>query len=138
MKIIAAAILIVFAGTARSEEAVGPTVRPILKSATNSFGQPISFPQGPGQVAVSMYEIPVGAKLPVHEHPNPRIGYVLSGIIEVINIDTGEKRSFRQGDTILESVGKWHMGSNAGSVAVKLLVIDLQPLGASDATVLKR
>jgi quercetin dioxygenase-like cupin family protein len=137
MRLITAVAIAVLSGASCARAAEGTFVVPILKTDTNSFGQPISFPQGLGQIAVSMYEIPVGARLPVHEHPASRIGYVLNGAIQVTNAETGETHTFRKGEAILELVGIWHTGSNPGTEPTKLLVIDLQAKGAGDPTILR-
>lgn len=132
---IVAAVMV--AGTALAQEGAKVEVKPITSTTVNSFGQEIAFPQGPGQVAVSMYEIPPGAELPVHKHPTPRIGYVLSGALQVTNVENGESRTFQPGEVILESVDRWHKGSNPSKDLLKLLVVDLQPKGAGDPTVVR-
>ncbi len=138
MKLLLATALTVLTAPAIAKGAAETKVVPVLKTDSNSFGQPIVFPQGEGQVAVSIYEIPVGAKLPVHKHPTPRVGYVLSGTIQVTNVDTGDAHTFHQGEAVLESVDSWHTGANVGPGPLKLLVVDLQPKGASEPTVFKK
>jgi quercetin dioxygenase-like cupin family protein len=49
-----------------------------------------------------------GATLPVHKHPYPRYGYVLTGRLCVTNMETGQSDIYEPGDFILESVGQWH------------------------------
>lgn len=112
-------------------------VKAVTSASANSFGQEIRFPEGPGQVAVSMYEIPPGAALPVHKHPTPRIGYVVAGTLQVTNVENGETHVFKPGEVILESVERWHKGSNPGTDPLKLLVIDLQSKGAGNPTIAK-
>lgn len=138
MKLSLGMALAILSGAAMAKGADQTKVVPILKTDINSFGQPIVFPQGSGQVAISIYEIPVGAKLPIHKHITPRVGYVLSGTIQVTNVDTGDARTFHAGEAIVESVASWHTGANVGTKPLKLLVVDLQPKGASDPTILKK
>ena len=111
-------------------------VTPVLSADVNSAGQPIVFPRVNGHVTVSLFEIPPDATLPVHKHPFPRMGYVLSGSLRVTNLQTGVSQTYKAGDAVLESVGEWHEGTNPGRDMLRLLVIDLLESGAEN-TVLR-
>ncbi len=111
-------------------------ITPVLSANVNSAGQPIVFPQSNGHVTVSVFEIAPGATLPVHKHPFPRLGYVLSGFLRVANLQTGLSQTYKTGEPVLESVGEWHEGTNPGPIPLRLLVIDLMETGAHN-TVLK-
>lgn len=110
---------------------LGVEVKPIASLDVNSAGQPIIFPQTNGHVTASMYDIPPGESLPVHEHPFPRMGYVLSGTLRVTNTESGVSKDYEAGAFVLESVGIWHKGENPGRDNLKLLVIDLIEKGAA-------
>ena len=112
-------------------------VTPLASVTETASGQPIVLPQKNVQVLVSSFEIPPGAKLPVHMHPSARYAYVLEGQLEVTNVDTGKSTSYKKGDFIVEMIGTWHQGANVGSEPVKLLVIDQVEKGTSN-TVLKQ
>jgi quercetin dioxygenase-like cupin family protein len=112
-------------------------VTPVLKSSVTIAGDPIVLPQNDAQVIVSIVEIEAGATLPIHKHIFPRYGYVLQGTLQVTNLERQHTDEFQAGDFILESVGHWHRGTNAGDVPVKLLVIDIVEKGAENS-VLKR
>jgi quercetin dioxygenase-like cupin family protein len=75
--------------------------------------------------------------LPVHKHPYPRYGYVLSGELRVTNMETGQNDTYKPGDFVLESVGQWHMGANIGGKRLKLLVIDIVEKGQMNTVVRK-
>lgn len=110
-------------------------VTPVLSAVTTSAGQPITFPKKDGQVIASIYDIPPGITLPVHEHPFPRLGYVLAGTLSVTNAETGKVENYKSGELISESIGQWHKGTNPGSEMLKLLVIDLVDQGANNTVV---
>lgn len=112
-------------------------VTTVLSADANSAGQPIVFPVRNGHVTASIYEIPPGATLPVHKHPFPRMAYVLEGSLRVTDVEAGRSRDYGRGDFMLESVDRWHEGSNVGRTPLRLLVIDLTEKGAA-ATLLKR
>ncbi|WP_440981108.1 cupin domain-containing protein [Shinella sumterensis] len=106
-------------------------VRPVTRTTTTMTGQPISLPGNNPEVTVSIYEIPPGAKLPQHRHPNIRYGYMLSGHLRVTNADTGSVSDFKTGDFIVESLGQWHSAVNPDNEPIKLLVIDQAAAGAT-------
>ena len=120
-----------------STPAAKVVVTPLASVTETASGQPIMLPQKNVQVLVSSFEIPPGAKLPVHMHPSARYAYVLEGQLEVTNVDTGKSTSYKKGDFIVEMIGTWHQGANVGSEPVKLLVIDQVEKGTSN-TVLKQ
>jgi quercetin dioxygenase-like cupin family protein len=113
------------------ERRPGPTRRggrePILSATETANGAPILLPRDEAQVLVSRYEIPAGAKLPVHSTPFPRMAYVLSGTLVVTDVSTGTDTSYSEGSFVIEMVEAWHFGRNDGPDAVQLLVIDLVP-----------
>ena len=104
----------------------------VLSTDVNSAGQPIVFPQQRGQVDVLIYEIKPGAVLPLHKHPFPRMGYMLSGMLRVTNIETRISSVYATGDFALEAVDKWHKAESIGDESAKLLVIDLVDRGAEN------
>lgn len=99
-------------------------VKPVASIMTTATGQPITLPQRDVQVIVSSYDIPAGAKLPVHKHPFPRYAFVQAGNLQVTNVVTGKSNSYAAGDFIIEMIDEWHRASNLGADPVKLLVID--------------
>jgi quercetin dioxygenase-like cupin family protein len=121
----------------QAQEGEDVMVTQLLSSTATSSGQPIVLPQKDAQVVVSIYDIMPGATLAVHNHPHPRYGYVLSGILRVNNIDTGQIDTYTPGAFILESVGEWHAAASIGSEPLKLLVIDIVEKGQSNMVPLK-
>ena len=131
-----AALLLMLAAPL-SAQAEGVKVEPISKTSVTSSGQPIVLPRGHVKVISSIYEVPPGAKLPVHKHNYPRYGYMLSGQLRVTNVQTGKSTTFNPGDFIIESLGQWHKAESIGTDPVKLVVIDQVPKGHDDNTVLQ-
>lgn len=135
LRLAIAAITLAFASNASADSQV--TVEPIFHSSETIAKQPVQFPAGPIDIAASIFTIQPGASLPVHRHPYPRLGYVLSGTITVYNEETKLSQTFKPGDVIVESVAKWHSGTNPGREPLKLLVIDEAPAGAQTTEVRK-
>ncbi|MPZ39017.1 MAG: cupin domain-containing protein [Rhizobiales bacterium] len=96
----------------------------IFSATTTANGQPIKLPQGDAEVVVWTYDIPVGARLPVHKHPFPRYAYVLQGMLQVTDVEMSRTSDYKAGDFIVEMVDAWHYGANTGSEPVRLLVVD--------------
>ena len=113
------------------------TIKQFLSTTTTSAGQTIVLPKKGAELVASIFEIPPGARLPEHEHPYPRYGYILSGSLRVTDTETGQSKTYRSGDFVLESVGRWHTGANAGKEPTRLLVIDIVQNGHTN-TVLRK
>ena len=96
----------------------------VFSATTTANGQPIALPQGNAEVVVWIYDIPVGARLPVHKHPFQRYAYVLAGTLRVAAADNSRTWDYKAGDFIVEMVDAWHYGTNIGTEPVRLLVID--------------
>jgi quercetin dioxygenase-like cupin family protein len=116
----------------QAQERKDITVTQLLSSTVTSSGQPIVLPQKGAQIVVSIYDMVPGATLPVHNHPYPRYGYVLSGNLRVTNTETGHVGTYRPGDFILEAVRQWHVGAIIGAEPLKLLVIDIVEKGQTN------
>jgi len=112
-------------------------VMQVLSSTATSSGQPVVLPRKDAQIVVSIYHVMPGATLAVHNHPHPRYAYVLSGLLRVNNIDTGQTDTYAPGAFILESVGHWKTETSIGSEPLKLLVIDVVENGQPNVVPLK-
>jgi len=136
---IAAAALIVAAGTSHAEEAQTKpvTTAQIASQTVTAAGQPILLPAGPVRVTVTRFDIPPGATLPIHKHPYPRYAYVEQGHLTVTEADSGASHAYQTGDVIIEMIDRWHFGRNTGNEPVRLLVFDQVPEGATN-TVLRQ
>lgn len=100
----------------------GATVTTLKKSSVTEDGRPISYPrtQNP-EVTAILVELPVGGETGWHQHPYPLYAFVLSGTL-VVELDSGAKQVFCEGDVIIEVVNRAHNGKNTGSTPVKLVV----------------
>jgi quercetin dioxygenase-like cupin family protein len=132
-----AAFLIGLASRADTQEATGKVrAKRIFSATTTNSGQPILLPKSNVEVVAWMYDIPSGAKLPVHKHPFQRYAYVLSGTLQVTDVENGRTFEYKPGDFIVEMVDGWHYGTNNAKEPVRLLVIDQVEKGQGN-TILK-
>lgn len=74
-------------------------------------GQPLAVPSGPLQVVATRSVLPAGAKIPTHMHFWARYVYVESGEVQLVLAGSGESRTFKAGEMIVEPIGKWHSGT---------------------------
>src|SRR5262245_16831568 len=132
-----AACILALASSADTQEATGKVrASRIFSATTTNSGQPIVLPKSNVEVVVWMYDIPSGSKLPVHKHPFQRYAYVLSGTLQVTDVQNARTFEYKPGDFIIEMVDGWHYGTNNGKEAVRLLVIDQVEKGQAN-TILK-
>ncbi|MGZ8281744.1 MAG: cupin domain-containing protein [Allosphingosinicella sp.] len=109
-----------------------PTVTLLNRSATTVTGQNISLPQGAVEVVITRTLIPAGGSLPMHKHPWPRYAIVESGRLRVHWEQAGLTREFGPGEAVIEAIDQWHEGVAIGPEAVRLIVVDQVPPGATN------
>ncbi|WP_354119258.1 cupin domain-containing protein [Bradyrhizobium sp. LA6.12] len=134
---LAIGLLVLFLSPGRAQQQNEIVVTPLLSTTTTSAGQEIVLPEKDPQLVVTIFDIPPQMQLPEHKHPYPRYGYILSGNLRVIDTETGRSKTYRTGDFVVEAVGRWHSGANAGGESAKVLVIDIVEKGHTN-TVLRQ
>lgn len=130
-------VLALLASSPSAHEQKDIVVTQLLSTTKTSSGQPIVLPRTDVQIVASIYDVMPGATLQTQYHPYPRYKYVLSGILRVDNIDTGQTQTYKPGNFVLESVGLWHTSTSIGSEPLKLLVIDVVEKGQPNTVLLK-
>lgn len=94
----------------------------ILQTSETNTGDPIVYPVTDSpQVTVAIVEIAPGASTPEHKHPYPLVGYILQGMLEVTAED-GTVNVYKEGDALVEALGKNHHGRNIGDTPVRVLI----------------
>lgn len=94
----------------------------LLETSVTNTGDPIVYPvTDKPQVTVAVVEIAPGASTPEHKHPYPLVGYILQGTLEVTAAD-GTVNVYKEGDALVEALGKDHQGRNIGDTPVRVLI----------------
>jgi quercetin dioxygenase-like cupin family protein len=137
LQCLAVALLASLTSQAYAQPKTDITIKQLLSTTITSAGQKIVLPKNDAELVASIFEIPPRAQLPEHKHPYPRYGYILSGSLRVTDTETGQSKTYRPGDFVLESVDRWHTGANAGDEPARLLVIDIVQNGHTN-TVLRK
>jgi len=105
-----------------------PTVVPLASTDKTVTGQTIVSPEHPTVKAVMVTFMP-GDKTVVHTHPFPHYGYMLEGVLTIVNTETGKVFDLKPGEFLVEMLNTAHYGENRGTVPVRLLVVDSVPEG---------
>jgi quercetin dioxygenase-like cupin family protein len=124
-------VLLLCAGAASAQQEPKIKVTPLLETVTTLTGQKLEYPKNNPQVKVTMAELPPGAAVGWHEHPNLRYVYVLDGTL-TIEMEDGTRREFPAGTIFVEALRTRHRGVNAGATPVKVLFIDHAEAGQSN------
>jgi quercetin dioxygenase-like cupin family protein len=94
----------------------------LIKSTHSWDGSQLpSYPEGQPEVTILRITIPVGAKLPLHQHPYINAGVLIKGELTALT-KKGEKLIMIAGEPIVEVVNKWHFGTNSGNVPAEIIV----------------
>jgi quercetin dioxygenase-like cupin family protein len=133
-----AASFVLLASPLQAFESKSVVVTSILSTTVTIGGQPIILPRKDTQILVSLYQIAPGVALPVHKHPFPRYGYVLTGTLQITDMETRKSSVYKSGDFIVETIGHWHQGVNIGTAPLRLLVIDQVEKGQSNTILQKQ
>lgn len=79
------------------------------------------YARGQPQISVLKYEIPPGARLPLHYHEHANAGVLLSGSLTVHSED-GAVTRLGPGEVLVELVGTPHYGVNEGDQTTVVVV----------------
>lgn len=102
---------------------------PLLSTGTTVVGEEIRYPSGTAHVTASIVTLAPGARTLVHKHGVPMFAYILEGEITV-DYGTKGKRTYRQGDALMEAMDVAHFGENTGTQPMRLIAVYM---GANDA-----
>ena len=121
LRYVLSAILLVLTTTLAAQESKVATTEILLQTSTSWDGNTLpEYGTGQPEITVSRIVIPSGFELPVHRHPVPLAGYMVSGELTVSKSDS-VFQVFRAGEVINEVINTWHYGKNTGDTDVVLI-----------------
>jgi quercetin dioxygenase-like cupin family protein len=123
--------------SAQSAAAVQPAATPsypaapLLSTGTTVLGEPLRYPHGPAHVTSAIVALAPGERTIVHKHGVPMFAYILEG---EITVDYGKhgKRTYRQGQSLMEAMNVAHFGENTGTEPMRLIVVYMGAARAKD------
>lgn len=74
------------------------------------------------EVTVVRIQIPMGEKLPLHQHPILNVGYLTKGELTVYT-EKGDVLKLKAGDPIIEVIDTWHYGESTGDEDAEIVVV---------------
>jgi len=96
---------------------------------TTSAGEPLHYLSTPEAVVSSdILTVPPGKVSRWMVHPVPAYLYVLQGDLTLEFLD-GSRKTFHEGQALLQSQTKWHRGRNDGQVPLRFLAVFLGSKG---------
>jgi len=106
---------------------------PLLSTGTTVMGETLHYPTGgAAHVTAAIATLAPGTRTVLHRHGVPLFAYVLEGEITVDYGDHG-KRTYRQGDALMEAMNVPHFGADTGTQPVRLLIVYMGAEGAANA-----
>jgi quercetin dioxygenase-like cupin family protein len=94
----------------------------LLQSSTSWDGTSYTrYPDAAPELSLLKLRIPANTELNWHKHPIPNAAYILSGELTVESRESGQVRSFKQGEALAEMVDITHRGKT-GDKPVELIV----------------
>jgi quercetin dioxygenase-like cupin family protein len=123
--------LLVVSSTIAAEPASG--TRTVLSTGTTVTNEPIRYPSGVPRINAVEITLAPGQQTGWHTHPVPLFGYILEG---ELTVDYGAlgKRTFRQGEALVEAMNEVHNGRNTGEGVLKILAVFMGADGVPDTT----
>lgn len=141
------ALVIAAAAPAGAQDAASPVTavptppkgypaQPLLSTGTTVVGEPIRYPSGQAHVTASIVTLAPGARTIMHKHGVPMFAHILEG---EITVDYGKhgKRTYRQGDSLMEAMHVAHFGENTGAQPMRLIAVYMGAKRARDVIPVK-
>jgi quercetin dioxygenase-like cupin family protein len=120
---------------ARADDSTKPSYPavPLLSTGTTILGEKIHYPKGDAHVTASIVTLAPGARTILHRHDVPLFAYILEG---ELTVDYGAhgKRTYKQGQSLMEAMGVAHYGINTGDGPMRLIGVYMGADGAKDVT----
>ena len=102
----------------------------LIRTSQSWDGAPLpDFPQGQPELRVIRLDFPIGAKTGWHHHTVVNYGIVQQGELTILCQD-GSKRTFHEGEPLVEVIGTIHRGENRGKKPVILNMFYFSTSGA--------
>ena len=112
----------------------GPPPQKILETMTDTVGAPIRYPAGEARVSSYLLTMVPGQSTGWHRHDVPLYARMLAGSISV-DYGDGVTKTYRAGDTFMESMGRWHNGQVVGDDEAKLLIVFIGATGVPNTEI---
>ena len=130
------AAMVLLATHAAAQDRGYPSV-PLLSTDTTAVGETLRYPTtGAAKVTAAIVTMAPGDRTIVHKHGVPMFAYVLGG---ELTVDYGAhgKRTYRQGQALMEAMDVAHFGVNSGAEPAPLTAAHMGADRAENAVPVK-
>lgn len=97
-------------------------ITPLFSTSQTILGEPFEYPAGKAKLTGAILAMAPGQETGWHTHGVPTAGIMLEGELTVDYGDKG-KKTYKQGDALVETMSTPHNGSNTGSGPMRLFVV---------------
>lgn len=135
---VAAAVLMLQLGVfhAAGAQQAYPSVE-VLSTSTTVIGETIRYPTtGPAKVTSTIVTLGPHSEAALHVHPAPMYAYILEGEV-MVDYGPHGKRTYTQGQALMEAMTAPHKGINATDRPVRILCVFMGAEGTANVSVTK-
>jgi quercetin dioxygenase-like cupin family protein len=126
------------AGYALSDaRALSVHFEPLVSASETILGEAFVYPPGKPKITTGILSLEPGAETGWHTHGVPLTGIILDGELTVDYGDKG-KRTYRKGDSLIETMATAHNGKNTGEGVMRLFVVFAGAEGIANTTPVKK
>ncbi|ARJ66276.1 cupin [Magnetospirillum sp. ME-1] len=109
----------------------------LLSTATTVMGEPIRYPDsGPARVTSTIVTLGPHSEAALHLHPAPMYAYILEGEV-VVDYGPHGRRTFTQGQALMETMAVPHKGLNLTDRPVRILCVFMGAEGTANVSLVK-
>lgn len=120
-------------GLAAEELSYESLVDPVLTASETVIGESLAYPVGEAaKITAVVVTVPPGGETGWHIHPVPLFGYILQGEL-IVDYGADGKRTYREGEGLLEAMSASHNGRNEGTEPVRILAVYIGMVGRPNA-----
>ncbi|EME70159.1 double-stranded beta-helix domain-containing protein [Paramagnetospirillum caucaseum] len=138
MRIVFAVAMAVLLGASQAVVAQNayPSVE-LLSTGTTVVGEPIRYPDsGPARVTSTIVTLAPHSEAALHLHPAPMYAYILEGEV-VVDYGPHGRRTYVQGQALMETMAVPHKGINATGRPVRILCVFMGAEGTANVSLVK-
>ncbi len=138
MRILLAAITVLLLGVPHAvlAQQAYPSVE-LLSTGTTVIGETIRYPDsGPAKVTSTIVTLAPHSEAALHLHPAPMYAYILEGEV-VVDYGPLGKRTYTQGQALMEAMTAPHKGINITDRPVRILCVFMGADGTGNVSLVK-
>jgi quercetin dioxygenase-like cupin family protein len=136
MRVLFTAVMLLLGPVAAWAQQAYPSVE-LLSTTTTVMGEPIRYSDsGPARVTSTIVTLGPRSEAALHLHPAPMYAYILEGEV-VVDYGPHGRRTFTQGQALMETMAVPHKGLNLTDRPVRILCVFMGAEGTANVSLVK-